>query len=435
MNLKRIFFFLLLSVFFAFEVSAHLTKKADKELQTVDREYEENIRSILLYPISSTPIITDVLQPAIMPLNDPRTLLLSFDEMGNEVKNYYVRILNCNSDWTLSNLNAIMFLTDYDEYQIFDRQSSNNTRMPYIHYKFPLPKTKISGNFIVMVYRDGDDQDIILTKRFMIYENNVTITPQIKFPVSNSERNTGQQVDFSISYSAAIQNPMDRMSVVVRQNNNWSNAISTLKPVYMRDEVSTYDYTFFNNENVFKGGNEFRFFDLRNLKGGGMNVNKITYTANKNEAILTYDKSRVGNAYSTMYDINGSYSPEQYDTKLFEIDPDYALVTFTLDMKQQDVPGRVFIMGALSDWELNADFEMKWDPVNNFFTCTVMLKQGYYNYCYVVLPKGAPVASNTILEGSFAQTQNYYDIIVYYRGPGAMYDAIAGYKSVNYLGK
>ena len=430
MNMKRIFFFLFFSVL-AFELSAHINRKADKELQTIDREYEENIHSILLYPNSSG--LTDVLQPPVISINDSRSLLLSFDEMGSQIQNYYVRILNCNADWTLSNLNSIIFLVDYNEYQILDRQPSYNTRMPYIHYKFTVPKTKISGNFLIMVYRDGDDQDLILTKRFMIYENNVTITPQMKFPVSNSERNTGQQADFSIYYGNTIQNPMERMSVVVRQNNNWSNAITTLKPVFMRDDVRTYDYTFFNNENVFKGGNEFRFFDLTSLKANGMNVTKIVSTQNKNEVMLAYDKSRVGNAYSTMYDINGSYTPEQYETKGFEIEPDYALITFTLDVK--NVPGRVFIMGALSDWELNADFEMKWDAANSFYSCTVLLKQGYYNYSYVVLPKGAPEADNTFLEGSFAQTQNMYDFIVYYRGPGAMYDAIAGYKSVNYLGR
>src|SRR6478735_9225096 len=108
---------------------------------------------------------------------------------------------------------------------------------------------------------------------------------------------------------------MERMSVVVRQNYNWTNAISGLKPVFMRDDIRTYDYTFYNNENVFKGGNEFRFFDIRSIKSNGMNVAKIVSTTTKNEIMLAYDKSRMGNAYSTSYDINGFYNPEQYETK------------------------------------------------------------------------------------------------------------------------
>lgn len=420
--------------FLSFLLSTALTftASADKELQTIDRTYEENIKSVLLYPNTSG--MKDVLQPPVIPLNETRSLLLSFDEMGDRTDNYLVKILNCNADWTLSNLNAIMYLNDYNEFQIMDRQSSYNTRIPYIHYKFAVPRTKISGNFLIMVYRDGDDTDIILTKRFIVYEAQVTITPQVKFPVSNNERNTGQQVDFNIYYNN-LQNPMDRLSVVLRQNNNWSNAIYDLKPVFMRDEIRTYEYSFFNNENVFKGGNEFRFFDLRSLKSNGMNVAKIIQTDTNNEVLIGYDKTRKGSSYSTSFDINGSYSPEQYETKGFETEPDYAKVIFTLEIKHEDVPGRIFIFGALTDWALNADFEMKWDSEYQVYTCTTLLKQGYYNYIYTFLPKGGKAADPTFLEGSFSQTQNVYDIIVYYKAPGALYDRVVGYKSVDYLGR
>ncbi len=433
MKPKYLFLFLFFSVS-GFIVSASDHNKKDKELQTIDRTYEENIKSVLLYP--NTNQLTDVTQPPVISMSDGRQLLLSFDEMGNETKNYYVRILNCNADWTLSNLNAIMFLVDYDEFQILDRLASYNTRMPYIHYKFPVPKTKISGNFLIMVYRDGDDQDLIITKRFMVYETGVTITPLMKFPVSNSERNTGQQADFNLTYNPSIiQNPMERVNVVIRQNYNWNNAISGLKPVFMRDDISTYEYTFFNNENVFKGGNEFRFFDLRSLKSNGMNVSKIKSTQTNNDVLLSYDLPRKGNSYITQTDLNGFYAPEQYETKGFETEPDYANVTFTMEIKPADVPGRMFVMGALTDWELNADFELKWDDEYKVYTCTALLKQGYYNYYYVALPKGAAAADKTLLEGSFSQTQNMYDFIVYYRGPGGMFDRIVGYKYVNYLGQ
>jgi len=422
---------LFLILAFSMLCNAVIARKAEKELQTIDRTYEEEIRSVLLYPNTNT--ILDVLQPPILPLTDGRSLLLSFDQIGNQTDNYMVRILNCNADWTLSNLNAIMYLSDYNEFQIMDRQASYNTRIPYIHYKFSIPKTKISGNFLVMVYREGDDTDLILTRRFMIYENNVTITPLIKFPVTTTERNTGQQVDFNLTYNTNIQNPMERLNIVLRQNNNWSNAISGLKPVFQHDDVRMYEYTFFSNENVFKGGNEFRFFDLRSLKSNGMNVSKIVQTTTDNEVLLTYDKSRRGNSYTTSNDLNGSYEPEQYETKGYEIEPDYARVIFSLDIKPEDAPGRIFIFGALTDWELNKDFEMKWDSEYKVFTCTTLLKQGYYNYIYSFIPKNQNVVDNTYLEGSFSQTQNVYDIIVYYRGPGGMSDRIVGYKSQNYL--
>ncbi len=432
MSLRHSFLLILLSAL----VSATLEtsgRTADKELQSIDRVYESNIKSVLLYP--NTNNMKDVLQPPVIPLNENRSLLLCFDEMGDRTDNYLVKILNCNSDWTISNLNAIMYLNDYNEFQIMDRQSSFNTRIPYIHYRFVVPRTKISGNFLIMVYRDGDDTDLILTRRFMVYENNVTITPQIRFPISNNERNTGQQVDFNLYYNNSIQNPMERLSVVLRQNNNWSNAIYNLKPAFMRDEIRTYEYSFFNNENVFKGGNEFRFFDVRSLRSNGMNVSKIIQTDTNNDVLLSYDQTRRSNAYSTSFDINGFYVPENYETKGYEIEPDYANVIFTLDIKPEEVPGRIFVFGALTDWALNAEYEMKWDDEYKVYTCTALLKQGYYNYSYSFLPKGKNIADNTYLEGSFSQTQNVYDIIIYYKAPGGLSDRIVGYKSIDYLSR
>ena len=429
MNIKLFF----TCLFIVLVTAKTFAKKTDKELQTIDRVYEDNIKTVLLYPNSNS--LKDATQPSIVKLGDTRTLLLSFDELGSETKNYYVKILNCNADWTESNLNGIMYLSDYNEYQIFDRQPSYNTRIAYIHYKFPVPKTKISGNFLIKVYREGDEYDLILTKRFMVYETfgDVSIAPQIKFPISNSERNTGQQLDFSISYSGAIINPMERLKIVLRQNYSWKNAIYDLKPAFMRDDIRMYDYTFFNNENVFKGGNEFRFFDLRSLRSNGMNISKIIPSLNKNVVLLGYDKSRKSNAYSTSFDINGFYAPEQYETKGYETDPDYAEVIFTLDIKKEDAPGRIFIMGALTDWSLNAAFEMKWDEEYKVFTCSPTIKQGYYNYHYTVVSKDEPIPDDGLLEGHFSQTQNVYDFIVYYRGPAGQYDRIIGYKSVDYL--
>ena len=428
MQLFKVLFFVL-SVHVYFFATAG---KCDKELQPIDRTYEPNIKTVLLYPNNDS--LTDAIQPAIMSNKDSRQFLLSFDEITSKADNYYVRIVNCNADWTFSNLNSIMFLDDYNEFRIMDQHVSFSTRITYIHYKFPVPRLKISGNFIVVVYREGDVDDVILSKRFMIYEPYMNIVPQIKFPITVSERNTGQQTDFILNYGAYnIINPRERLKVVIRQNYNWNNTITGLNPNIMRDDIKSFEYSFYNNENVFKGYNEFRFFDLRSLKSNGMNVGLIQLSPNKNEALLVYDKSRKGQAYGTYGDLNGMYAPEQYETKGFEIEPDYVYVSFTLDTKLED-PGRIFITGALSNWKLDEAFEMKYDPEEKMYTCEVLLKQGYYNYRYTFLPKNSSVPDEAYLEGSSSIAENMYDFIVYYRQPGGMYDQIIGYKNMDYLG-
>ena len=53
------------------------------------------------------------------------------------------------------------------------------------------------------------------------------------------------------------------------QNRRWDNAIRNLKPNNIHDNVLDYDY---DKENVFPGGNEFRYFDIRTTSHNGENV-------------------------------------------------------------------------------------------------------------------------------------------------------------------
>jgi hypothetical protein len=65
----------------------------------------------------------------------------------------------------------------------------------------------------------------------------------------------------------------------------------------------------------------------------------------------------------------------------------------------------------------------------------ILLKQGYYNYEYVLLKDNQPAASETELEGDHFETENSYSIFVYFRDITNNYDRLIGYKpfsSINF---
>ena len=51
-----------------------------------------------------------------------------------------------------------------------------------------------------------------------------------------------------------------------------------------------------------------------------------------------------------------------------------------------------------------------------------LLKQGGYNYTYAFVPKGSDKATLQNVEGSHWETENEYQVFVYYRGFGERYD-------------
>jgi len=61
---------------------------------------------------------------------------------------------------------------------------------------------------------------------------------------------------------------------------------------------------------------------------------------------------------------------------------------------------------------------------------SLLLKQGAYNYQYLYRPVNSRMASSKLIEGSYWQTENEYEVYVYYRAVGERYDKLIGYKQI-----
>jgi hypothetical protein len=416
-------------------ITSNITCNAEKVFTTEDKTYENNIKTVLLYPQYNPSDSTGPINPPIVHISQPYPLVLEFDELGNNYNSYYVKIIHCNADWTVSTLSPVNYLDDYDEFYITSRRGSVNTRIPYVHYMYNLPKVTMTGNFLVKVYRNSDEDDFILTRRFCVYDNQISVYPTVKFSTDPSVRNVNEQVDFNINYgNVEVINPVQNLKVVLRQNNRWNKAITGLIPTTINQENSYLEYFYFNRENNFPGGNEYRIIEIKSALFNGMNVMKVTRDLNHAEAIVYPDKSRAGEAYvqPLVPDMDGKFYIVNQETGDTEIMADYMLVTFNFE-SPTPAPGKVYVFGGLTDWKLDKSFEMSYNNETKKYSCQVLLKQGVYNYSYVLANPQNGVVDEDYYEGSYSITQNIYDILVYYRPFGSRADLLLGYKSVNYL--
>ena len=80
----------------------------------------------------------------------------------------------------------------------------------------------------------------------------------------------------------------------------------------------------------------------------------------------------------------------------------------------------IFLQGDFTYGEYTDDFRLEYDAQDDAYYKEVLLKQGAYNYQYVV--GNSPSA----IEGNYYETPNEYDIYVYYRPSGARYDRLLG---------
>ena len=391
-----------------------------------DQAFQKNIKSIrLLLP-------DEVLYSSVMRVGDPIPVSLVFDmlELGvdNSSTDYRAKIIHCNADWQKSNLSNIDFLYEYNEFRITNEAFSYNTKVPFTQYQMTVPKLKLPGNYIIWVYEGGNESNVVLTKRLMVYDQLVSVSAEITRSSGVAERLTNHQIEFVIDYGGInVPNPLQDIYVVIRQNNRWFNAITGIKPTFIREERTQLEFLHFDLQNNFYAGSEYRYFDLRTLDALGQNVGEVRPDKVPIQAYLLPDRNRGTQVYSQYDDLDGAYAVGNLDNQGGELNSDYVETHFFLD-SETEVKGDVYITGAFNNQVLNPENRMTYDPVLKGYTADLLLKQAFYNYQYYVV--GGQSDNPYVFEGSFFETENQYDILVYTRPIGTRGDLLVGYTSV-----
>ena len=137
------------------------------------------------------------------------------------------------------------------------------------------------------------------------------------------------------------------------------------------------------------------------------------------------DLPRPGGAYAQYLDLNGFYVVQTNDRPGGdpEVESEYVYTTFYLN----DVPGKnIKLMGALSQWGKAPEATLVYDSKKRLYSTSLLLKQGWYDYQFAYA-NGDGSYDFESLEGSHFQTENEYEVFVYYRGLGSRYDQLVGY--------
>lgn len=363
----------------------------------------------------------------IMTLNSSEQLQLGFDILGNKNEFFQYSLTHCDAAWNPTPLSQNEYITGLTFDNINDYRFSNNTYVKYVHYSLLLPndnmKPRIAGNYLLKVFRNFDETDLVLTRRMMVINPNVTIDGKVQPATLAQYRFTKQEVQFTINYKGYnIPNPMGDVKVVIMQNGRWDNALRDLKPMFIRDQVleySSYDAALFN------GGNEFRFFDFRSLRTLSPNVRSKTFDS-LYHVILNYDESRGSKQYFQYLDNNGRRILGNKDGTNPDLDGDYAWVNFYLMSMNPVQEGDVYVFGEFTDWKLLPQYKMYYNKNRGRYDLEAELKQGRYEYIYAVKDETTGQPNEITLEGSSSNTENEYLILVYHKNIQFKYDELIG---------
>jgi len=386
----------------------------------------------------------------IIKLNSTETLKLSFDDLSNNLEYYMYTFIHCDSNWEESEIIYSEYLDGFFENYIESYSFSFNTIQKYIHYELIFPNENInflkSGNYIILIY--DENMNPIITKRFIVYEEIVKIESVLKRGTFVKDFDTKHEIDFKINLNnLIIQNPYEEIKVVIQQNDNWNNVKKNMRPSFIGTDFLEYDY---DGEISFNAGNEFRHFEISNLDFFSENIDsiytqKITKFLSTKEnklcdnqlvnqniffASIKKDYSRQKNNYFNKYDLNGKMKIKNSRSNYPEYESEYVMVDFYLkhnSKKNSDI----YIYGAISNWNINEEFKMKYDEDSQAHQLRLFLKQGYYDYQYILKNENEP----NMIEGNYFETKNEYTIYVYHKPIWSRYEKIIGINKItsNYL--
>jgi hypothetical protein len=353
---------------------------------------------------------------------------LQFDDLFGNEANYYYTLQHCNYDWTPSSqLSQNDYLEGFDNQRIQTYNNSFNTLQIFSHYMLTFPNRftsiRLSGNYMLNIL--NEDREIVFSRRFIIYEERVSVPVQVKRSRDMETIQQKHNLDFAVKSEAVLfQSPLTNVKVALFQNGRFDNAIYNVKPQYTIANDLIYKY---NKETQFWAGNEYLYYENKIIRNAVANVLKVTSGEIYNTILYT-NEARGSKPYTNWPDVNGNFviknaSPAVENTAL---ESDYSWVFFKLSAPAFFDKKPVYVGGMFNNYAKTDEYKLDYNEKENTYEKAIMIKQGFTNYMFVVTNKDGSVDGENAPDGNYYQTENQYDVLVYYRMNNERYDRVIG---------
>jgi hypothetical protein len=377
--------------------------------------FSDKIASIQLFKTG------DRFSDPVIRLNSDETLTLVFDELrrnDEREEDYFYTIEHRDARWNEENLITNDYMSGFPENEIDMVNPSQGTVLDYRNFVLTLPnenvRLKLSGNYFIKVF-ERDSGKCAFVKGFSIVEPLAAINVSDIF---QADVPCMQRFELRVAYpSLKVIDAYRNITVRVERNHTSVPSVGELLPSFVYPAAVEYTRP---DQNIHNGGNEYRAFDIRSLVYNGHGVARHSFDGvHRIELVQDAEQS----SYLSARDINGAYMIGADNMNDPDTQSEYVDVLFSF-VPTTTVEGRIFLFGEMTNRSLSDRYEMRY--IDGAYRCIIPLKQGFYNYQYVILDNdGNPDMYTT--EGCFYETENVYTIYIYYRLPEHRYDRLIGF--------
>lgn len=402
--------------------------------------YEPKIRTLTVTcndNLMETPVIS---------LDGRDRLVFSFDEISDDRRYLRCRLLHCDADWEPSRLVESEYADGFNYDEIEDFGFSRNTYIHYVNYRYEMGgddsrlRPLVSGNYVWQVYDEDDPDTVVLQARFRVSEEACAVGGTADGRSDKGFNDEWQQLTLSVEGDRrVIPNPYTDLIIDIEQNMRPDTSRRLMHPSRVEGERAIYEHL---PGLTFPAGNEYRRFETVRNDYPGMGVDSVAFDGRMYHAYLKMDGSR--NSRNHLYDStqHGRYKIDEYNATDPDLGADYIMTHFTLDYPEI-MDADIYVEGELALRGTTDVNRMEYDRDRGVYHLEIPLKQGSYNYQYVVKRRSEEPSEANIggaragdscdaswIEGNHYETLNEYNIYVYLRQPGSRYDRLLGHATV-----
>ena len=375
----------------------------------------------------------DWLSPAVMQLGSDDVLNISFDELSHDYHRYICHIERCEADWTTAGeVFESDWLEGFNDIVVDDCEPSINTIIPYTHYRLQIPndlcRLKLSGNYRLHII-DDDTQQEHASVELMVTEQTMALACGITTNTDIGHNTSHQQLSMSLSYGQwSVTNPQKQIYTVVRQNNRDDNSRHNVSPTAVSTKGMEWTH---HRQLIFDGGNEYRKYEVLDPSHPTMGIDHIHWDGTSYQVFPFISEPRPGYIYDE--DANGSFYIRNSDNIQNDITTEYVWVNYRLLIPPSSLlpPHSSICIDGQWTTESPDSYIMTYDETTSLFTASILQKQGYYSYQYLWQD---PEGNRHVLpsEGNFYQTENRYQVYIYYKGTGERTWRLVSYRDLRY---
>ena len=367
----------------------------------------------------------------LMTLRSADRLDVSFDEMSHTYHRFVYVVEHCEPDWSpTEGLFESDYLEGINRLPIEDYVNSINTNVLYTHYQLTLPndqlQLKMSGNYRLHVLDEDEDDAEVVCVEFRVVEPLVNVGLAVTSNTDIEFNGRYQQVGMTVNYNQLrVTNLEEQIQTIVMQNGREDNMKMNVRPSYIMQKGLQWDHC---RDLIFDAGNEYHKFEVLAPDHTTMGLERVTWNQDERRYHVfpwVYQERR---NYLYDEDADGAFLLRNSDNYESERTSEYVWVHYKLLCPRPYDNAKVVIDGQWTTEHIDA-YVMDYDADEGAYTGVVLQKLGYYNYqlrLIDLMGQTYPLPE----EGSFFQTENRYEGLVYYKGTGERTWRLVGFQEV-----